>query len=1058
MKPLLLFVLLCLQSLSFAQITFEEIPTPNDFNIRVLRQSPDGEYFVQAANDQGSIYTSLDGQHWAKTLLPEAHELNDINFFSDGTPVLKPYREEHLIRRNGTWYTMDVSGGFNNVEASFIKDDTLFVYQDKIFAYSIDKGLSFTTLFTYPESIVDHSAELWKFDDYFILHHTAGASDYISVFTRQGQRVLFEEMDLYIRAVAFTSCGDILFADYDRYYLFKTEGLKVTSGNATDIFPAFSFSADIYALDDHYYLREGKTIYKTAGCNFTWEIVETSDLIQDSDHFWVNDQGDIFLYNNRSDYFSRKAYASNEWEEHTVDIDYASVQSINEAGQAHQIVFTSNALFSKNVEETNWTELDSVVGNEYQIKYSPGGNLYVIRSTDILYSEDNGHSFSTIQFPDLQIDPGSYSMEVLGDGILLLYDGILETCYYTKDNGLTWIQANIPPSVIGPIKVKLVENYIVVVTDGFEYVLTLINIANGETTSSVIGEFYTSFFYGSALQDDGTFYFLGTDIEENNPEGLYRYRIGEGLEFIGEFNEFIDIYLFTASGSDLYGFGHAEYYILNGESFEAFNYIGLPSEGSKEFYISENEYVYVIIDRHRIFRSTQPLTYPQHISGSIYHDSNKDCIVDTSDATLQYWQVKVEGDQYVRIKTSDRNGQFNFYVPRGEYTLSSQPLNTNWDICEPVFNITIDENTAAVNQDFQAIGLRDCANLELDFSTPRLRRCFDNYYSVNVRNTGPEASAGTILTFKLDPFFDFTSATIPYTLVGDSIVKFDLGVLAVNDEITFTIYFKLSCDAEPGMEHCLTGFLTDDNLCGGERSTYTECQENIGSYDPNDKRVFNEAGDEAERIDKGEYIYYHIRFQNTGTDTAFNIKVVDPLSPKLDLSTLEMLSASQSYEYFISDGPALVVLFDDVLLPDSTTNEPASHGFFKFRVKPLPEFDYGTSIPNQAGIYFDFNEPVLTNEATMFILPPVGTKEIKDLLEFNVFPNPATNVLTITFAENDGSRIDAYEIVDHLGRRITNSSFSNSNVISVAHLVPGIYNLMLKEKGSIVGMEKFVRL
>jgi len=171
-----------------------------------------------------------------------------------------------------------------------------------------------------------------------------------------------------------------------------------------------------------------------------------------------------------------------------------------------------------------------------------------------------------------------------------------------------------------------------------------------------------------------------------------------------------------------------------------------------------------------------------------------------------------------------------------------------------------------------------------------------------------------------------------------------------------------------------------------------------------------------------------------------------------------MLSASHSYEYFISDGPELVVLFDDVLLADSTTNEPASHGFFKFRVKPLPEFDYGTSIPNEADIYFDFNEPVITNEAIMFILPPVGTKEIKDLLEFNVFPNPASNVLNITFGENDGIRIDAYEIIDHLGRRVLEKEYSGSNIIPVARLAPGMYNLMLKEKGIVVGMEKFVRL
>jgi uncharacterized repeat protein (TIGR01451 family) len=142
---------------------------------------------------------------------------------------------------------------------------------------------------------------------------------------------------------------------------------------------------------------------------------------------------------------------------------------------------------------------------------------------------------------------------------------------------------------------------------------------------------------------------------------------------------------------------------------------------------------------------------------------------------------------------------------------------------------------------------------------------------------------------------------------------------------------------------------------------------NIGSFDPNDKRVFNSEGLETETVDKGQYIYYHIRFQNTGTDTAFKVRILDPLSPKLDLSTLEMLSASHAYEYVLTDGPALEVTFDNILLPDSSTNEAASNGYVKFRIKPLPEYDYGTVIPNQAGIFFDFNAPVYTNETSLLI-------------------------------------------------------------------------------------------
>ena len=195
-------------------------------------------------------------------------KLYDVEFYSDGTPVLKAYLGEHLIRRNGIWYTMHLAGGFQDVEASCIKDDTLFVYEENVFAYSLNKGQSFTTVFTYGESIIDHSANLWKFENYFVLHHTAGNSDYISIFNKQGQRVLFEPMDIYARVMTYNTCGEILFADYDRYFLLKEQGLILTSGKATDIFSDFSYTTDLFAVDDNYYLREGNTMYKKDESSF----------------------------------------------------------------------------------------------------------------------------------------------------------------------------------------------------------------------------------------------------------------------------------------------------------------------------------------------------------------------------------------------------------------------------------------------------------------------------------------------------------------------------------------------------------------------------------------------------------------------------------------------------------------------------------------------------------------------------------------------------------------------------------------------------------------------
>jgi hypothetical protein len=60
--------------------------------------------------------------------------------------------------------------------------------------------------------------------------------------------------------------------------------------------------------------------------------------------------------------------------------------------------------------------------------------------------------------------------------------------------------------------------------------------------------------------------------------------------------------------------------------------------------------------------------------------------------------------------------------------------------------------------------------------------------------------------------------------------------------------------------------------------------------------------------------------------------------------------------------------FENILLVDSNTNEPLSHGFVRYRIQPKTNLSAGDSITNFAAIYFDFNEPVITNTAKTIIV------------------------------------------------------------------------------------------
>lgn len=104
-----------------------------------------------------------------------------------------------------------------------------------------------------------------------------------------------------------------------------------------------------------------------------------------------------------------------------------------------------------------------------------------------------------------------------------------------------------------------------------------------------------------------------------------------------------------------------------------------------------------------------------------------------------------------------------------------------------------------------------------------------------------------------------------------------------------------------------------------------------GSFDPNDKSVLPE-GD----IETSDTLSYLVRFQNVGTDTAFNVVVRDLLDANLDLNTLEVGASSHPFTFNIVDPRELVWTFSNINLPDSTTDEAASHGFVKFKIRPCP--------------------------------------------------------------------------------------------------------------------------
>ncbi|MCC6726036.1 MAG: T9SS type A sorting domain-containing protein [Saprospiraceae bacterium] len=239
------------------------------------------------------------------------------------------------------------------------------------------------------------------------------------------------------------------------------------------------------------------------------------------------------------------------------------------------------------------------------------------------------------------------------------------------------------------------------------------------------------------------------------------------------------------------------------------------------------------------------------------------------------------------------------------------------------------------------------------------------------------------------------------------------------------------------------------------------CLTNIGSFDPNDKQGFPKGLSDEGYIAREQSLEYVIRFQNTGTDTAFNIVIRDTLSEWLDPASIRLGASSHTCDLELSGENELVFKFNQIMLPDSNINETASHGFVSYTVLQKPNNPDGKKIRNRAGIYFDFNDPVMTNNTlhTIGIPSASGTHETKSKPSLIVSPNPFSNEFKVKLdiASAKGQLI--FRILDSTGKILDNGVFTGNELNYRNGKLPnGLYLIEIRtENGSLVGSGKAVK-
>ncbi len=429
------------------------------------------------------------------------------------------------------------------------------------------------------------------------------------------------------------------------------------------------------------------------------------------------------------------------------------------------------------------------------------------------------------------------------------------------------------------------------------------------------------------------------------------------------------------------------------------------------------------------------------ITGKLYADLNSNQLHDAGEPVLKH-KIVTE-TKTGRIGFSSNDGSYHIaVVDTGSYTVLSQPqgyYNRKPLKHNSVFT-TMLQTDSLKDFAYQPTGLFNdlCASIT---PTGPFRAGFQASYVINYYNAGTTILSNCSIVFHPHSTLSYVSSnTTPAQISTDSVV-WNIGTLVPFQSGSIVVTVLVNASTPIGTQ--INSWVRIDPIIGdvNQACNYDEMTiTSSGSYDPNDILVnFDKLF--SNQIPNPPFLEYTIRFQNTGNDTAFFVKILNPLdTAKLSLNTLELVAASHSltgmrFAYFER---SMEFKFDNILLPDSNVNEPMSHGFVRYRIKPKTTLVVNDTIKNQAFIYFDFNAPVATNTATTAVvlttgLPPYPPHTAKQL---SIFPNPGSQSVTIRGAEGE------LKIIDMLGQivyRATGLPHSQDHTLIVSRFPAGMY-------------------
>jgi uncharacterized repeat protein (TIGR01451 family) len=478
------------------------------------------------------------------------------------------------------------------------------------------------------------------------------------------------------------------------------------------------------------------------------------------------------------------------------------------------------------------------------------------------------------------------------------------------------------------------------------------------------------------------------------------------------------------------------------------------------------------------FYVSNPCAYGA-VTGRVYVDHNTNCVFDAGDVPL--FSIPVDWDENCSSPTmgfatstgySDGSGNYNLNIIQSWLVscLISIPSNYQFifplSACSPVNYIFT--TVPQVNADFS---LQCSSNVDVQCwagSAGIVRPHVPFNLFPSVSNTGCDSASGQLrLVLDTRVVYDSTLSSTPHPTVSGDTLTWNYANLTNLTSGGYWNSFFANIHLTP-----ITTVVSGDVLCfdvmtnvpaadiDPSNNAYSICLPVVNSYDPNFKEVSPiGTGATGGIIDATDTVLtYTIHFQNTGTADAINIGVVDTLDSEIIPNSLQILGSSHNVSPQWLSSNVVKFNFNSINLPDSTSDEPGSHGSITFRVKRQTGLAVGTQIKNTAEIYFDFNPAIVTNTVLNTIMGPLEVNPISSSKgDIAVYPNPFQEITTFEIRGNETGTY-SFELTDVLGKKVKSLNGNSEKQFSVSRtgLENGIYFYKIYNNNQMIGAGKLI--